>query len=457
MKFQLAIIGSPGSGKTVLTTVLSRYLSSHFDKAYMNPKAGDKYVGNRSETIPTISYINEMLETLHRGEWATVGTAQGTSYDLGYDLHIGNNAYKMKLLDSPGEDLQKIWMSYDKTALSPFQQKLFDYISSSNVVVLVVNLDHFADAPTVTIKSENENVLKESVDHLVEAGVCHYILVCFTAYDKYEAYIEQTYNGNFIQYLEKELPMFYRSFEVARKTVVRDYTECGKGRKMVRLECVAVAPVIAQQPAPEINPERYWKPPVSFDVQNSEHSRGIPQIGNWLCECEQSERYWDEIECDKAGREKWAEFLSKAGPAAVGTCCGLLAWLLLLVTGLISGLLISMLALLSGIILGATIGAKIGFKVSTSSFVNNKIQEITKVWLTKVLMTQKIDPLIRKVDSLTRKFTMKKGKEQEPAITPGGTCPPPLPSSGTGGTSTAPPHPSGTGETAATSGSESFD
>ena len=453
MKFQLAIIGSPGSGKTVLSAVLSRYLSSHFDKAYMNPKAGDKYEGNRSEIIPTISYVNKMLEAFQKGEWAPA-SGPGTSYDLGYDLHIGNNAYKMKLLDSPGEDLQKIWMSYDKTLLSPFQQKLFDYVLSSNVVMLVVNLDHFADAPTDIVKSENENVLKESLDHLVEAGVCHYILICFTAYDKYEAYIDQTYDGNFIQYLEKELPMFYRSFKLARKKVVRDYTEYGKGQKMIRLECIAVAPVIAQQPAPEINPERYWKPPIGFDVQNSQHSQGIPQIGNWLCECEQSERDWDEIECGKAGREKWAEFLSKAGPAVIATCCGLLAWLFL---GLFLGICITSIMLWCG------------YKTQAGLLVKNRIQALTNTLLTKALMTQKIDPLIRKMDSLTGKIAMKEDKEQEPAV-PGGTSTAPSPSSDTGGTSTAPPHPSGTsgtstapprpsstGGTAATSGSEDFD
>ena len=442
MKFQLAIIGSPGSGKTVLTAVLSRYLSSHFDKAYMNPKAGEKYEGNYSSTIPTIAYINDMLETLHRGEWATVGTAQGTSYDLGYDLHIGNNAYKMKLLDSPGEDLQKIWMSYDKTVLSPFQQKLFDYISSSNVVVLVVNLDHFADAPTVTVKSENENVLKESVDHLVEAGICHYILVCFTAYDKYKAYIEQTYDGNFIQYLAKELPMFYRSFELARKKIVRDYTECGKGQKMIRLECVAVAPVVAQQPDPDINPDRYWKPPVGFDVQNSQHSQGIPRIGDWLCECEQSERYWDEIECDKVRRTKWAAFLSNAVPAIIGMCCGLIAWLVL---GLFLGICITAIVLWCG------------YKTRAGLLVKNQIQALSEALLTKGLMTERIDPLIRKIDSLTWKLPVKKDKEQEPVATPGETSTTPPRSSDTGGTSAAPPHPSGTGGTAATSGSEVLD
>ena len=265
MKFQLAIIGSPGSGKTVLTAVLSQYLSSHSDKMYMNPKAGIKYEGRDSKTIPTITYISERLDTLHRGEWVT-GTEQDTSYDLGYALHIGDNAYEMKLLDSPGEDLQSIWMSYDRSELSTFQQDLRNYILSSNVVMLVVNLDHFADAPTQTVRSENENVLKEAVDNLVETGVCHYILVCFTAYDKYKAYFDQAYDGDFVQYLRKELPMFFRSFELARKKILRDYTEYSKGQKKIRFGCVAVAPVIAQQPAPGINPDRAGKPPIGFAI-----------------------------------------------------------------------------------------------------------------------------------------------------------------------------------------------
>jgi len=454
MKFQLAIIGSPGSGKTVLTTVLSRYLSSHSDKVYMNPKAGDKYEGNNFMTIPTISYINETLDILHRGEWTISGTAQGTSYDLGYELHIGKNAYEMKLLDSPGEDLQRIWMSYDRTTLSAFQQGLCNYILSSNVVVLVVNLDHFADAPTLIVRGENENVLKETVDNLVKAGVCHHILVCFTAYDKYKAYIDHTYAGNFFQYLESELPMFYRSLGVAGKTVVRDYTEYGKGQKMVRLKCVAVAPVIAQQPAPEINPDRFWKPPVGFDVQNSQHSQGIPQIENWLCECEQSERYWDEIECDIARSKKWLEFLSNIAPSIIGACSGILVWILF--WNLLVGIRItSVMLLLSTVFLGAPIGTRIGFKAGTNLLVKNKIRV-----LIYVLMAKKMDSLIRKMDSLIGKITVKKDEEQETAVPSETLTILPRPP-GTGGTSTTSPPPSGMGGTAATSGfeagSEDFD
>ena len=434
MKFQVAIIGSPGSGKTVLTAVLSRYLSSHSDKVYMNPKAGDKCEGKDFKTIPTISYINETLDVLYRGEWATSGTVQGTSYDLGYELHIGKNVYEMKLLDSPGEDLQRIWMSYDRTALSAFQQGLCNYILSSNAVVLVVNLDHFADAPTLTVKSENENVLKEAVDNLVKAGVCHHILVCFTAYDKYKAYIDHTYAGNFIQYLESELPMFHRSFGVAGKTVVRDYTEYGKGQKMVRLKCIAVAPVIAQQPTPEVNPDRFWKPPVGFGVQNSQHSQGIPQIENWLCECEQSERYWDEIECDIARSKKWLEFLSNIAPTIIGACCGFFVWLLF--WDLFVGIRITfVMLLLSSVFLGAPIGAIVGFKAGVNLFVKNQ----TKV-LINALMTKKMDSLIKKMDSFIGKVAMKKGEKQETAV----PCE----------TSTALPRPSGTRGTAATSGSE---
>jgi hypothetical protein len=329
--------------------------------------------------------------------------------------------------------------------------------------MLVVNLDHFAGAPTLTARSENENVLKEAVDNLVKAGVCHYILVCFTAYDKYEAYINQTYAGNFFQYLEKELPMFYRSFGVASRTVVRDYTEYDKGQKKVRLECIAVAPVIAQQPTPEINPERFWKPPVGFDVQNSQHSRGIPQIENWLCECEQSERYWDEIECDRIRTEKWIGFLSSAAPTIIGACCGLLVWLLF-VTLFIGISIVS--GIWGGLFIGVPLGSIVGFQfgISASPLVKNRIRVLTKEFIV-VLKTvkmgsllKKMDPMIRTMDSFMGKFAVKKNEGYEPVIPSGtSTSPSPHPPGAGGHSTTPPPHPSGTGGTAATSGSENFD
>jgi GTPase SAR1 family protein len=325
MKFQVAIIGSPGSGKTVLTAVLSRYLSGHSDKVYMNPKGAYQYQGNYVETISSNKYVSEMLDLLRKGEWP-LGTPPDQKFELGFELNIRENTYEMKLLDSGGEDLQAIWLNYDRTSLSPFRQKLFEYILSSTAVILIVNLDHFEDAETLTKRDENENVLKEAVDNLVKAGECHYILVCFTAYDKYKARIDETYGGNFINYLRGELPMFYRSCEAAGKTVVRDYTEYGFGQKKVYLRCIAVAPVIALRPAPGMDSERYGKPPIGFDIKNNRHCWGLEQMADWLCMCEQSERNCSEAAETVEKQNKISELIKyRIAPIAIGMVVGFFA------------------------------------------------------------------------------------------------------------------------------------
>ena len=432
MKFQVAIIGSPGSGKTVLTAVLSRYLSAHSNKVYMNPKGSYKYTGKVIETIPTISYISELLDILHKGGWP-LGTPPDQKFELGFELNIGGNAYEMKLLDSGGEDLQAIWLNYDRTILSPFRQKLCDYILSSNAVVLIVNLDHFADAPTLTVRAENENVLKEAVDNLVKEEECHYILVCFTAYDKYKAHIDQKYGGNFMNYLRDELPMFYRSCEVANRTVVRDYSD---NQKMICVDCIAVAPVIAQRPAPGINPDRIGKPPIGFDIRNSQHSWRINQIADWLCKCEESERWWsDKDEEDERKEELHKNLIYRVFPIIIVAIVGVLACL---APNLIVGRTITDTLLFNSIFFGLPIGAGIGF-----------------------LIGDKLKVLIAKEDGLL--FKKDRGNEEEeelvvshPISTGGTSAASPSPS-GTGGASTASSRSSGTGGTAATSGSETLD
>jgi len=452
MTFQVAIIGSPGSGKTVLTAVLSRYLSGYSDTVYMNPRGAYRYVGNNTEATSTSSYIHEMLDLLHRGQWASTGTAANTKYELGFELHIGGNAYEMKLLDSAGEDLQRIGTTYNQNELSPFQQRLFDYILSSNVVVIIVNLDHFTDASTLIERAENEEVLNEVLTNLVQAGTCHYILVCFTAYDKYKAIIDQTYGGNIINYLREELSMFFRSCQVAGAKVVHDYTEHGYGQKKILLDCIALAPVIAQQPAPGIPPDRVGKPPIRFDIRNPRHSWGISQIADWLCKCEQWERHWDKVrkEIDD-GKETHDFLLYGIAPIVIGAIVGVLSWLVL--GGIAGHTIATATKFFNSLFWGMPIGAAIGF------LVGDKL---------KVLVTKK-DGFLFKKDRGEKDEQQEEPTTSRPTGTSGtstassrssgtgGTSTPPPRSSGTSGTSTPPPRPSGTSGTAASSGSETFD
>ena len=399
----------------------------------MNPKGARKYVGKTSETVPTISLVLEMLDDLHGGQWPRRTEGDNKS-ELGFELCIGGNAYEMKLLDSAGEDLQRIGLEYEKTNLTPFRQELYKYIISSNVVVLIVNLDHFADAPSLKARGENENVLKEIVDNLVQAGMCHYILVCFTAYDKYEAHIRQTYGGDFIRYLRDELPMFYRSCDVASKKVIRDYADYGFAPKMIRLECIAVAPVIAQKPSDGVNPDRIGKPPIGFDVRKTQHSMGMEQMADWLYSCEQSERGWSNVDGIIERRQELFKFLMyRLFPISIG------AFVVVIMSLFLANFATTITTdtLFNTFFFGAPLGAAIGF------LIGDKI---------KVLAMQKDGIIFKKTHS---------DEEQEESET-SGTAETPGASShksgtgkssrktGAGGSS----HSSGTGGGAATSGSE---
>ncbi|MDR1925071.1 MAG: hypothetical protein LBQ66_11930 [Planctomycetaceae bacterium] len=420
----------------MLTAVLSRYLAGHSDKVYMNPKAGYEFIGNTVETKPTISYISSVLETLNNGQWPA-GTEIDKKYELGFELHIGGSTYEMQLLDSAGEDLKRIGITYDKTKLTAFQQKLFKYLMSSNVVIMIVNLDDFADARTLTQRSDCENTLKEAVDNLAKTGVCHHILVCFTAYDKYKAQIDQYRNGAdspLMEYLRRELPLFYHSCAMAARKVVLDYTEYDPSwKKVCDIKCIAVAPVIEERPNPRINPERYGKPPIGFDIRNTGHCWGMQQIADWLCKCEESNLLWAAIEEDIRRAKRQSDIISyRVFPILVSMALGVAACLLLDS----ENTTITFSFLVKSFMFGGGIGTGIGF-----------------------LVGDKLKALIAKKDGIVFKKNRSDEEREESSTSPStgsASTAPPRPSDA-GGTSTAPPRPSGTGGTSATSGSETLD
>jgi len=321
--------------------------------------------------------------------------------------------------------------------------------------------------------------------------VCHHILVCFTAYDKYKAHIDQNYGGGLINYLRSELPMFYRSCEAASRTVVRDYTEYDnyggslvsslrnylrselsmfyrsckdasrtvvrdcteyeKGRqKLVSVKCIAAAPVIAQRPTAEVKHERVGKPPIGFDIRNKKHSWGIEQIEKWLCECEQSERKWSMIDEEMENHiERLKIIIYRVLPIVTGTVLGFCVPFCLTLLNVNHALTFTKYVFLffKCLIFGGGIGAGLGFLAGDKA---------------KVSITQ-TDGFVFKETTSTDNSNGDE-EQDESATGTGGTSTGSRSyetwkkrywqTNGTGGTSTASPSPSRRG---GTSGSVDFD
>jgi GTPase SAR1 family protein len=242
---QIALIGTEGSGKTVLTTVLAKKLSQATTGGLCMIPISAK----------TAKYIESAWATLQSGEWVP-STPAGQLFDLHWKLQIGNQQAEMKLIDSAGQDLRKLFSgeAYQDPNL-PEQDKLFiDYIRSSSILIILINLRDFIAETNSERKIENQTSLKEALEFINKDSNKHVAVVrrkhwsgivalkmllklpalvvrrkrCFGTvvhinndcnkqvavvlpqYDEYRAIIQQRY-GSDKAFIQQELPHLYNS------------------------------------------------------------------------------------------------------------------------------------------------------------------------------------------------------------------------------------------------------
>lgn len=214
MAQHIAIIGTEGSGKTILATVWARRLAySNADNLFLSDKNTD-----------TEKYVDQAWQTLNKGEWP-LSTPPGTQTELDWDLNYADIKYPIKLLDLPGQDLRNFFNDrYD--TLSTDKQALFNYVSSASLVIAVVNLERIVKNPG----SDDRFVLSAIVRFLEQNAESQHLYFVFTAWDKVAATILEKY-GSLMEYIRKELTPFHNRCKEAWK-------QEGKG-----IYFLAVAPV----------------------------------------------------------------------------------------------------------------------------------------------------------------------------------------------------------------------
>jgi GTPase SAR1 family protein len=203
---QIAIVGTEGSGKTILATVLAKRMSSNTEDIFLHPRDWQ-----------TAEYVEKVWSVLNCGEWWK-STEAGCTFELQWTFHIGRLKFPMKLIDSAGQDLRELFSkdTYKKNNLSNIHRNLLDYIQNASVVILVVNLLHFRGEPDALKRKQNEFVLKEVIDMFATDTKPQDIAVIFTAWDLYCADITKHY-GNFAKYLQQELPQLYNAIRLGQQ------------------------------------------------------------------------------------------------------------------------------------------------------------------------------------------------------------------------------------------------
>lgn len=248
MAKNIAIVGTQGAGKTVLTTMLAKYLSTPRNGVVLIP-----------ESTEIAEYIELNFWKLQRGEWLDSTNDQKP---LSWKLRIpGREDQPLTLLDCPGEDIQRLFAKrqFDnrKTGESKRDRELVDYLLSASKVLLLINLSDFLDESDddVSVRKRllKEHSLKEFLTAIrgIEAEKPSHsqgasptrdlqmldneavdsspdsekgsrdIAVLFTAYNQYRRQIASQY-GSVGTFLSKKLPaLWYEHFDGKGVTGIR--------------------------------------------------------------------------------------------------------------------------------------------------------------------------------------------------------------------------------------------
>lgn len=317
VKPQIAIVGTEGSGKTILASVLAKRMSNT-DEVFLHPRDWE-----------TAEYVEKVWNALNNGEWWK-STEAGRAFELQWTLHIKQQTFPLKLIDSAGQDLRELFSknTYKQDNLTGIQRELLDYIQTASVVIIVVNLLHFRGEPDGLKRKQNEFVLKEVVDMFADDGKHQDIALVFTAWDLYHAGITKNY-GNFTNYLQKELPQLYNAMRLGHQSG----------------DSITWFPVAAVRETEVKNNIRVPKPDF--------RSIGLDTLSNWLLNAVQGEH--NRIQA-KVQMEEYDVKMRQLNRWLIPTVCGVIAGVSGMFFGLFSG---GAAAAVFLAILGATAGAGI--------------------------------------------------------------------------------------------------
>ena len=200
----IAIIGTEGSGKTILATVWAHQLTYSRDRRL-------RLIG---KNIDTERYVDQLWRQLNQEKWLP-SNPQGTKTELEWKLQLGDDfEYPIKLLDMPGQDLRNFFNG-NYNSLGRDASELGDYIKTASTVVVVVNLERILnETQFARTQTEDNIVIREIARYLAENADTQHICFVFTAWDKVAPAILDEYRS-LTNYIQQKLTPFYNICEDA--------------------------------------------------------------------------------------------------------------------------------------------------------------------------------------------------------------------------------------------------
>lgn len=204
----VAIVGTEGSGKTVLMATLAARFSEHGSRYYM-----------RAMTKKTEQYVRHSFERLNgdfkdpeTGERQPPGwvasTDPGVMLDFLWSVSLHSKPIcDVRMVDAAGQDFRQMFgddLALDEERLSAQQRKLYAYVRDAAIIMLTVNLADFVGEEDSDRRSTNEWALRFVVDHVLEKHPDKIGLLVFTGMHRYAQYLKQ--HGSWVEVARQYLP-----------------------------------------------------------------------------------------------------------------------------------------------------------------------------------------------------------------------------------------------------------
>ncbi|MEX2217064.1 MAG: hypothetical protein WD768_23330 [Phycisphaeraceae bacterium] len=196
----VAIIGTEGAGKTVLTTTLAKRLSSIDSRGiFLNPQG-----------VKTLKYVEKVWQTLQSGEWPP-STPPGELFELNWKLQIvGEAECDVRLIDAAGQDLRLLFGDEQINSLDSLPghlRSLAEYCRSAEIVLFLVNLKDFIGESNAEQRTANEAAIKSAMDYLSKNISPRRLCLVLTQTDLYETLAEE--RGGWLELVAEMLPYVF--------------------------------------------------------------------------------------------------------------------------------------------------------------------------------------------------------------------------------------------------------
>lgn len=201
---RIAVIGSEGSGKTILICTLAKRFAA------VQPGRPALIAKDRA----TAMYVERAWSYLQNQEWPP-STRPGELASLTWQIAQDSQRTDLKMLDVAGQDLRQLFSEGRANAIDQLPGELaqiVDYVRNADIFVLLVNLADFLGESNPEKRLGTEWTLRGLLDYVVAEGgnSKHYAAVVFTQVDRFRATLAD--QGGFDQMAAKLLPNLYSAY-----------------------------------------------------------------------------------------------------------------------------------------------------------------------------------------------------------------------------------------------------